>query len=534
LRMTDVETVGVGVVSDAVPGNNHGVNLLNGKLNVEDRNGKIDLDQNGKSHGQNGKDLDLNAEAKDASDPDTEDSDDVDHSQTDVLVADDRNGHAVVGRAHDDHGDDDEDDDDGSGNTHDHDHDQDAAEMDEDPSSIGSMGATFVSLPDDDKDASSVYVPSDSAFVSALIARSMEQEAMNEHMAMFKSEVVSKLRALKEEVRRHGKRMKDLQNKYNQACQARGRQQKEKEKALRERDNERKLSHRKDNEYKQNLRRSTEAVDRAKAEAKAEYDRLLHRYQELEKEQEKSIERVKRTEELVETVKKEKQSVTDQNQVYLRNEKVKMRKDLEREKVNRRQLEDKVNELLEAKQDGADELKSERSKYVAAERKRKTEQLRAEKACKERDDAVQSLHRKSRLLKEHQDSIHRLEVQVDTLDDTNQKQKTQLRQLQEAVRKKSEFEKEYDVHKKRLREREQRLAEREKQFEQKVSASKRPKPSSTSPSLSKRPGRPKIRDPNTRPSASGDPLHQFRNILPFHWIALLLLVLLMVSIAQKR
>jgi len=247
-----------------------------------------------------------------------------------------------------------------------------------------------------------------------------------------------------------------------------------------------------------------------------------------------AAERVKRTEELVETVKKEKQSVTDQNQVYLRNEKVKMRKDLEREKVNRRQLEDKVNELLEAKQDGADELKSERSKYVAAERKRKTEQLRAEKACKERDDAVQSLHRKSRLLKEHQDSIHRLEVQVDTLDDTNQKQKTQLRQLQEAVRKKSEFEKEYDVHKKRLREREQRLAEREKQFEQKVSASKRPKPSSTSPSLSKRPGRPKIRDPNTRPSASGDPLHQFRNILPFHWIALLLLVLLMVSIAQKR
>jgi len=230
--------------------------------------------------------------------------------------------------------------------------------------------------------------------------------------------------------------------------------------------------------------------------------------------------------------------VTDQNQVYLRNEKVKMRKDLEREKVNRRQLEDKVNELLEAKQDGADELKSERSKYVAAERKRKTEQLRAEKACKERDDAVQSLHRKSRLLKEHEDANHRLEVKVETLEDTNASLKTELRHLQEAVRKKSEFEKEYDAHKKKLNEREQRLIEREKQFEQKAKSA-RSKRNNNAASTSSKSGKLKgsnrgTRDQSTRSSSSGDPLHHIRNILPFHWLSLLLLVLLMISIAQKR
>jgi len=532
--MTDVETVGVGVVSDSVPVSSHGVNLLNGKLNVEDRNGKIDLDQNGKSHGQNGKDVDLGVETKDASEPDTEDYDDVHHSQTDVLVADDRNGHAVIAEEHDDDVDD-EDDDDGSG--HQHDHDQDAVDLDDGPSSNDSVAADFVSLPDDDKEANTVYVPSDSGFVSALIAQSMEKEAMNEQVDRFKNEVVCKLRALKEETRRNSKKMKELQAKYNQACQARTRQQKEKERAIRERDSERKVSSRKENEYKQNLKRTTDAVDKVKAEAQAEYDRLLHRFQALEKEQQKSIEKVKRTEELVETVTKEKQSVTDQNQQYLRNEKTKMRKELEKEKVNRRQLEDQVNALLEANKDRAADVQVQHNRYLTEERKRKTEQLRAEKACKERDDAVQSLHRKSRLLKEGQDTIHRLEIKVETLEDASKQHKNQSRKLQEALRRKSEFEKEYDVHKKRMREREQRLAEREKQFEQKEKKSVRaPKNSSSSVSPSKRPGRPKLRDQNTRPSSSqfGDPLHQFRNILPFHWIALLLLVLLMISIAQKR
>mgnify|MGYP001406218197 CR=1 FL=1 len=56
-------------------------------------------------------------------------------------------------------------------------------------------------------------------------------------------------------------------------------------------------------------------------------------------------------------------------------------------------------------------LQETQSRYQAAERKRKQEVLRAEKACKERDEAVQSLQRKSRLLKQHE-TTHKQEHQT--------------------------------------------------------------------------------------------------------------------------
>ena len=117
---------------------------------------------------------------------------------------------------------------------------------------------------------------------------------------------------------------------------------------------------------------------------------------------------------------------------------------------------------------------------------------------------------------------------------------TEIKNLLEAVRKKSSFELEYDDHKKRLNERERKLIEREKNLEQKskrASQSRRQNnPASNSPSKNNKSKNRSIRDQNKASSSaqSADPLHHIRNILPFHWLSLLLLVLLMISIAQKR
>ena len=116
---------------------------------------------------------------------------------------------------------------------------------------------------------------------------------------------------------------------------------------------------------------------------------------------------------------KEKLSVTDKNQEYLRNEKAKMGRQLEKEQVNRRALEDQVNLLLEQTEGKASALQETQSRYQAAERKRKQEVLRAEKACKERDEAVQSLQRKSRLLKQHETTLQETQQEMERVGERN-------------------------------------------------------------------------------------------------------------------
>merc|ERR1719266_2469112 len=139
-----------------------------------------------------------------------------------------------------------------------------------------------------------------------------------------------------------------------------------------------------------------------------------------------------------------------------------MGRQLEKEQVNRRALEDQVNLLLEQTEGKASALQETQSRYQAAERKRKQEVLRAEKACKERDEAVQSLQRKSRLLKQHETTLQETQQEMERVGERNKSLKTEIKNLLEAVRKKSSFELEYDDHKKRLNERERKLIEREK------------------------------------------------------------------------
>merc|ERR1712083_635161 len=97
--------------------------------------------------------------------------------------------------------------------------------------------------------------------------------------------------------------------------------------------------------------------------------------------------------------------------------------------------------------------------------------------------------------------------------------------LEERVRTKSSFEEEFEVHKQRLEERESKLKDRERNVERR---SKKSQNRRKTESPSKR----SIR--SEQKEESKDPLHHIRNLLPFHWVSIFLLILLMVSIAQKR
>merc|ERR1711879_417936 len=95
-------------------------------------------------------------------------------------------------------------------------------------------------------------------------------------------------------------------------------------------------------------------------------------------------------------------------------------------------------------------------------------------------------------------------------------QQRRINDLQETVRKKSDFELEYDSHKKKLMEREQELEERERSFHQKskkASSSRRQNNSISSA--------PSKRDKNkTRSTRDQNKFKGSIREMPFHWLSL--------------
>ena len=103
---------------------------------------------------------------------------------------------------------------------------------------------------------------------------------------------------------------------------------------------------------------------------------------------------------------------------------------------------------------------------------------------------------------------------------------TQIKQLHESVRKKSEREKQFDDERKKLSVREKKIEEREKalsvELKNKKKSSKRGKNIKSTVS--------KVKEQ----IESKDPLNRYRNMLPFHWICIFLVVILMLAIAQRK
>merc|ERR1719510_1447533 len=97
---------------------------------------------------------------------------------------------------------------------------------------------------------------------------------------------------------------------------------------------------------------------------------------------------------------------------YLRNERSKMGRQLEKEQGHMRSLENQVTELQELLQKKTSNMQSLQKRYHAADRTHKSELSKLDKACKERDDAVQSLQRKNKLLREHQKTINQMKDEM--------------------------------------------------------------------------------------------------------------------------
>lgn len=99
--------------------------------------------------------------------------------------------------------------------------------------------------------------------------------------------------------------------------------------------------------------------------------------------------------------------------------------------------------------------------------------------------------------------------------------------MNESLRKKSEREQNYDERNEKLTRREKNYEKKEKELNRRIKAEQN----------SKRRGRFKIKNTGKQvieQIQSRDPLGKYRNILPFHWITILLLIVLMLAIAQKK
>jgi len=484
---------------DIDPVSGHGVKALNGKVLVEDPHG-----QNGKPRGPNGKDHD--GDAKDASEG-TESEDSRHICEDDQLVADERNG---LG-----HGTEEED--------------QDLETEDDEVEIADALIGDESVMEDIDGEDEALCVVTESQYVSMCIAQSVERKAIEERLQQFKSGIVSKLETLRADTLQKSVTLRDLQSRYNHAIQDKRRLQQAKDKLLKEtaaKEKSVKAMQTKLNQLNQSAMRAESQIQKVRKDAASKREQLNRINDQLKEQNEKLLKKVEETKMEVEAERKAKLSVKQDNVEYLRNERLKMGRDLQKELVHARSLEDQVNELTAQIQTIQSESNRFQSKCFSAEKRIKSEELKAQKACKERDDAVQSLQRKSRLFKEQQITLRKTQEDMDRLVERSLTQKTDIRQLQEAVRKKSQFETEYDDHKKRLNARDKKLREREKAFEEKskkASGSRRqPNANMSSPSKSNKRG--------TRDQNKGNTLRD----LPFHWLSLFPLIILMISIAQKR
>merc|ERR1711997_1383331 len=235
--------------------------------------------------------------------------------------------------------------------------------------------------------------------------------------------------------------------------------------------------------------------------------------------------------ELVATERREKMRVSDKNGEYLRNEKLKISKALDKERSDRHRLEERVSLLEEQLSDKALKMEQYMQQNKKLTQTEKSQQNMAERAIKEKEESMAALLAKTKYFKSQQTIFDETKIQIETLQKQNENQRSEIKQLHESIRKKSEKEKEFGEIRKKLSNREKKLDEREKMLKSKYrqngsSHSRTKQREYSSPSKQSR----KLKEF----TESKDPLYAYRNLLPFHWIAFALFLILMLAIAQKR
>jgi len=231
-----MDPVGVQVNSDIDPVSGH----QNGKVFVDHSN------HNGKPLGSNGKALE--SEAKDASERGTEsgsEEDSHDPSENHQIVTDERNGLGHDHEAEEDDEDDDEEQEVEEEAEIDHEEEEEPDEvettdpqMDDHDDYEEMKGVEQSEMSEAEED---LYIPTESQYVSLCVQVMQvqrEKELMEQQLAAFKQNIASRLIAVRDSTRdstqSSASKLKNLQNKYNQAMQDKRRLQRERDKALKE------------------------------------------------------------------------------------------------------------------------------------------------------------------------------------------------------------------------------------------------------------------------------------------------------------
>jgi len=353
----------------------------------------------------------------------------------------------------------------------------------------------------------------------------LNKKAVNE----FKKMIIFNLRSLRSDYAKQQSKIQKLQSAVNAANMERRKIAISRDKMLKQKENENKALKTKNNESKSEFTRIKLSVDKIKRENALEKEQIIKKISILEKEKKALSVKLEKEKELVEKERREKLAVSDKNGEYLRNEKMKISKALDKERSDRHRLEERVS-LLE---DECNEKALKMEQYMQQNKKltqtEKSQQNMAERAIKEKEESMAALLAKTKYFKSQQTVFDETKIQIETLQKQNENQRSEIKQLHESIRKKSEKEKEFGEIRKKLSNREKKLDEREKMLKSKYrqnGSSRTKQREYSSPSKQSR----KLKEF----SESKDPLYAYRNLLPFHWISFALFLILMLAIAQKK
>jgi len=370
-----------------------------------------------------------------------------------------------------------------------------------------------------------------SVLASLLSEVRAQSDAHRSEVSSFKSAVTSSLLRIRSDCDEQQQLVRRLQRDVNSAVQDKKKQRAQRDKQIRAKDNEIKAMKSKYNETRSELTRSKQSVDKVRDEAKLKVEALLRKVEKLEHDKAALAQKVQRAQDLLEAERVEKSKVKANNAEYLRTEKLKIARQLEKEQARTRRLENRVGGLEEEVAAKTSDNKQRATRLKQAEERSKRQETERSRAHKERAEALQSLHRKNEEMKAQRNELDDTLAKIEELRLRDVNQKSEIKQLHEAVRRKSEREKQFDEIRKRLSAKERKLEEREKEVGRRLRQAKGASGGGRRSQGSHGGGQARRQ---MAKNGDGDPLGKIRNVFPWHWISIVLLFVLMVAIAQKN
>lgn len=355
-----------------------------------------------------------------------------------------------------------------------------------------------------------------------------QRQNVENELNAFKEIAISALMALGNDYSKQQDKIQTLQQNLNASHMERKKIQIARDKMLKQKENENKSLRAKNNEVRTEYTRIKQSVEKIKRENELGTEQIVKKMAKMEEDKEKLNKQLEKQKELVEQEKREKMAVSDKNSEYLRNEKIKISKALDKERKDRMYLEEKVIFL----QDECKENASKMKKYMAESKKmsqtEKSTQNMMARGTREKEECAAKLLEKTKYFKQQQTIFDAAQSEVELLKKQCANSRNEMKKLHECIRKKTEKEKEFTNIRKKLSQREKKLDDREKNLRLKYKKENKGKHQREQREYS---SPRKVKEFNKE---SKDPLAAYRHLLPFHWISLVLFIVLMFAVAQKR